>query len=117
MNKRRFIDSDNKIDLDLTYICDRLIVMAIPCVDSALYRNDIREVARFFATRHYGLFINRCFPCSLFQLACVYGIVILTPPILAATGRFLVFNLCEVRNHSFFVSWLYGWRLLLSIDS
>ncbi len=56
MNKRRFIDSDNKFDLDLTYICDRLIVMAIPCVDSALYRNDIREVARFFATRHYGLF-------------------------------------------------------------
>ena len=62
MNKRRFIDADNKFDLDLTYICDRLIVMAIPCVDSALYRNDIREVARFFATRHYGRmmsFLNR----------------------------------------------------------
>ena len=54
MNKRRFVDTDNGFNLDLTYVCDRLIVMAIPCVDSAMYRNDIREVARFFATRHYG---------------------------------------------------------------
>ena len=54
MNKRRFVDTDNGFDLDLTYVCDRLIVMAIPCVDSAMYRNDIRQVARFFATRHYG---------------------------------------------------------------
>lgn len=56
MNKRRFVDTDNGFNLDLTYVCDRLIVMAIPCVDSAMYRNDIREVARFFATRHYGIF-------------------------------------------------------------
>jgi hypothetical protein len=54
MNKRRFVDVDKGFNLDLTYVCDRLIVMAIPCVDSAMYRNDIREVARFFATRHYG---------------------------------------------------------------
>ena len=45
MNKRRFVDSENRIDLDLTYICDRLIAMAIPCVEGALYRNDIREVS------------------------------------------------------------------------
>jgi hypothetical protein len=44
MNKRRFIDPENHLDLDLTYICDRLIAMAIPCVEGALYRNDIREV-------------------------------------------------------------------------
>ena len=44
LNKRRFIDPDAKLDLDLTYICDRLIAMALPCVDGALYRNDIREV-------------------------------------------------------------------------
>jgi hypothetical protein len=53
-NKRRFIDTEAKFDLDLTYICDRMIAMALPCVDGAMYRNDIREVARFFSTRHYG---------------------------------------------------------------
>ena len=54
-NKRRFIDTEAKFDLDLTYICDRMIAMALPCVDGAMYRNDIREVARFFSTRHYGV--------------------------------------------------------------
>lgn len=36
--------------------------MAVPCVDGAMYRNDIREVARLFATRHYGRFLiyNLC---------------------------------------------------------
>ena len=53
-NKRRFIDTEAKFDLDLTYICDRMIAMALPCVDGAMYRNDSREVARFFSTRHYG---------------------------------------------------------------
>jgi hypothetical protein len=28
----------------LTHVCDRLIGMAIPCVEGAVYRNDIREV-------------------------------------------------------------------------
>ncbi len=54
MNKRRFVDPESRLDLDLTYVCDRLLVMAIPCVGDAVYRNDIRDVARFFATRHYG---------------------------------------------------------------
>jgi len=62
MNKRRFVDSGNKLDLDLTYVCDRMIAMAMPCVEGAVYRNDIKEVARFFATRHYGSFLvfNLC---------------------------------------------------------
>ena len=54
MNKRRFVDPETRLDLDLTYVCDRLLVMAIPCVGGVVYRNDIRDVARFFATRHYG---------------------------------------------------------------
>ncbi len=53
VNKRRFISAETNINLDLTYICDRLIAMAIPCVDK-IYRNDIRDVARFFAVFHYG---------------------------------------------------------------
>jgi hypothetical protein len=64
MNKRRFICKKNLFDLDLTYICDRVIAMAMPTVDggATAYRNDIREVARFFATRHYGHFLvfNLC---------------------------------------------------------
>ncbi len=49
-----YMCAGSKLDLDLTYICDRLIAMAMPCVEGAIYRNDIREVSRFFATRHYG---------------------------------------------------------------
>lgn len=56
MNKRRFTAKDQKLDLDLTYICDRLIAMALPCVRDVLYRNDMQMVARFFASRHYGHF-------------------------------------------------------------
>ena len=55
-NKRRFRDKTAKLDLDLTYICDRLIAMALPGVQGAVYRNDIKEVARFFAMRHYAAF-------------------------------------------------------------
>lgn len=51
---RRFTDKDQALDLDLTYICDRLIGMALPCVCDVLYRNDIQQVSRFFASRHYG---------------------------------------------------------------
>jgi len=59
-NKRRFIDKES--DLDLTYIADRLVAMALPCVAGAAYRNDIREVSRFFTSRHYGAFkvFNLC---------------------------------------------------------
>ena len=58
--KRRFVDQS--FDLDLGYVSDRLLAMALPCVAGAAYRNDIREVARFFASRHYGRFMvfNLC---------------------------------------------------------
>jgi len=62
VNKRRFIDPSSDINLDLTYICDRLVAMAIPCSHAVIYRNDIREVSRFFSTRHYSRFLifNLC---------------------------------------------------------
>ena len=51
VNKRRFVDATagggaggGGLDLDLTYICDRLIGMGIPCVEGQVFRNDIREV-------------------------------------------------------------------------
>jgi len=45
----------------LTLECSQ-IASSIPCVDSAPYRNDIRDFARFLATRHYGKFriFNLC---------------------------------------------------------
>jgi hypothetical protein len=54
LNKRRFVDAfaaggragGGGLDLDLTYLCDRLIGMGIPCVEGAVYRNDIREAPR-----------------------------------------------------------------------
>jgi hypothetical protein len=63
MNKRRFIDKASDINLDLTYICDRLIAMALPCVADAVYRNDIRDVAHFFSSRHYGRSVCLSFLC------------------------------------------------------
>jgi hypothetical protein len=48
MNKRRLVDRGGgagRLDLDLTHVCDRLIAMAIPCVEGAVYRNDIRDVS------------------------------------------------------------------------
>ena len=44
MNKRRYIDRKLNFDLDLTYICDRVIAMAVPCVGGAVHRNEISEV-------------------------------------------------------------------------
>lgn len=60
--RRRYVDPDRKLDLDITYVADRVLAMSIPCVESAPYRNDISEVARFFASRHYGSFavLNLC---------------------------------------------------------
>jgi hypothetical protein len=48
MNKRRFVDQGSNIDLDLTYICDRVIAMGLPCVKGAVYRNDIRQGEPYF---------------------------------------------------------------------
>lgn len=61
-NKRRLVDPAGGFDLDLAYVCDRVIAMAIPAVHRAPYRNDIFEVARFFSQKHYGQFrvINLC---------------------------------------------------------
>lgn len=44
MNRRRYYDHRMNFDLDLTYICDRVIGMSMPCVGDAVYRNDIIEV-------------------------------------------------------------------------
>jgi hypothetical protein len=61
-NKRRFIDRKLGIDLDLTYVCDRVVAMSLPCISDAPHRNDIQEVSRFFRTLHYGSFLvtNLC---------------------------------------------------------
>jgi hypothetical protein len=45
-NRRRYYESSMKIDLDLTYVCDRVIAMSLPCVGDAVHRNDISEVRR-----------------------------------------------------------------------
>jgi hypothetical protein len=57
MNKRRFVDESANINLDLTYVCDRMIAMALPCVADAIYRNNILDVAQFFSSRHYGRYV------------------------------------------------------------
>ncbi|CDR18867.1 unnamed protein product [Oncorhynchus mykiss] len=45
--------SKDGFDLDLTYVTDRVIAMSFPSSGKqALYRNPIREVARFLDTKH-----------------------------------------------------------------
>ena len=64
-NKKRFIDLENDFDLDLVYLRPELIVMSVPATGrTALYRNPLGEVVRFFETRHgrSGYRIVNCCP-------------------------------------------------------
>eukprot|EP00043_Microstomoeca_roanoka_P008594 m.82677 g.82677 ORF g.82677 m.82677 type:complete len:594 (-) comp14313_c0_seq1:27-1808(-) len=60
-NKRRY--RQDGFDLDLTYVTNRIIAMSFPSSGArALYRNPIREVARFFKRKHDGhyMIFNCC---------------------------------------------------------
>merc|ERR1711998_330082 len=67
-NKLRFVSEENGFDLDLTYITDKphqMIAMGVPAQDCvvALYRNNAKDVARFFNHYHKGHFkIYNCCP-------------------------------------------------------
>ncbi|XP_042229285.1 phosphatidylinositol 3,4,5-trisphosphate 3-phosphatase TPTE2-like isoform X1 [Homarus americanus] len=52
-NKRRY--QQNGFDLDLTYVTPRVIAMSFPSTGKmSMYRNDIKEVARFMDNQHSG---------------------------------------------------------------
>jgi protein-tyrosine phosphatase len=63
-NKSRYVDVGGNFDLDLTYITNTVIAMGIPtrhCIMS-IYRNHLRDVVRFFKTKHPDCFriYNAC---------------------------------------------------------
>lgn len=71
-NKRRY--QQNGFDLDLTYVTPRVIAMSFPSTGRmSMYRNDIKEVARFMDTQHpghyrlYNLCSERHYDVSLFH--------------------------------------------------
>lgn len=57
-NKTRFVDLDNNMNLDLTYVADNLIAMGVPASGllNAFLRNPLSDVARFFKINHSGHF-------------------------------------------------------------
>jgi hypothetical protein len=60
-NKRRL--QWNGFDLDLTYITNRIVAMSVPAFGKATaYRNNIHQVSRYLALKHYGRFFifNLC---------------------------------------------------------
>ena len=74
-NKRRYVDLQQGFDLDLVYIRPRLVAMSVPSTGlTALYRNPLSEVSRFFESRHCAegyLIVNCCpempYPTSSFR--------------------------------------------------
>jgi hypothetical protein len=56
-NKKRFVDLDHNIDIDLTYINSQIIAMGVPTTGfTALFRNGIADVVHFFNLRHKGAY-------------------------------------------------------------
>ncbi|KAK4325707.1 hypothetical protein Pmani_003650 [Petrolisthes manimaculis] len=71
-NKRRY--QQNGFDLDLTYVTPRVIAMSFPSTGRmSMYRNDVKEVARFMDTQHpghyrlYNLCSERHYDVTLFH--------------------------------------------------
>ncbi|KAF9352501.1 hypothetical protein BGX34_012119 [Mortierella sp. NVP85] len=55
--KRRYIDKESGLDLDLTYITSSLIAMGFPSKSiEAIYRNPIADVEKFLDSRHEGAY-------------------------------------------------------------
>ena len=64
-NKKRFVDLEDNVDLDLAYVLPDLIAMSVPATGiTALYRNPLHEVERFLESRHgvRGYTIVNCCP-------------------------------------------------------
>lgn len=57
-NKQRFLSLENDLDIDLAYVTPQLIAMSVPAEDyiTRLYRNDIKDVVRFFHLFHRAHF-------------------------------------------------------------
>ncbi|CAE8708374.1 unnamed protein product, partial [Polarella glacialis] len=99
MGKRRFVDAEHGFDLDLSYVLPRLIGMSVPAGSflTAMYRNPLSEVVRFFETKYSNgyMIINCCpelpYPDARFKTGQVvkFGIQDHTPPFISQVVEFL----------------------------
>lgn len=78
-NKQRHVErvGDTKFDLDLTYLTEQIICMALPATGpESIYRNPIESIAKFLEHHHAGKYkvFNLCnerqYDISAFQGAC-----------------------------------------------
>ncbi|KAJ3326089.1 hypothetical protein HDU76_013021 [Blyttiomyces sp. JEL0837] len=73
-NKKRHVDKDLRVDLDLTYVTNNIIAMGFPAENmERIYRNKMSEVIHFLDSKHgtkykvYNLCSERDYPTSRFH--------------------------------------------------
>ena len=58
-NRNRFKDPSENVNVDLSYITDRIIAMAFPAPNGnfeSVFRNNAQDVKRFLDKRHKGAY-------------------------------------------------------------
>jgi phosphatidylinositol-3,4,5-trisphosphate 3-phosphatase and dual-specificity protein phosphatase PTEN len=85
--KRRYVDKENGLDLDLSYITKKVVAMGFPSESvEGMYRNPYTEVVRWLNLEHkdhnkvYNLCSERGYPPTKFDRVAVFSFDDHNPP-------------------------------------